>query len=85
MTVSQSTLCYRGVAYVPAQGQQRPLESSAPVEHVYRGQRYTTSLAHTAASVDPNLELHYRGSVYHHRQVKAAADVQRGAHDPVAV
>jgi len=83
--VSQFTLCYRGVAYGPAQCQQRPLESSALVEHVYRGQSYTTSLAHAAASVDSALELHYRGSVYHHHQVKAAAEVQRGAHDPVAV
>lgn len=83
--MSQFTLCYRGVAYGPAQCQQRPLESSALVEHVYRGQSYTTSLAHAAASVDSALELHYRGSVYHHRQVKAAAEVQRGAHDPVAV
>lgn len=81
--MSKTTLCYRGVAYDPAQ--RRPLESPAPVEHVYRGQRYTAPLAHAAAPLDPALELHYRGSVYHHRQAEAAAEVRSAAQDLAAV
>lgn len=83
--MSTSTLCYRGVAYDPAQRQRRPLESAAPVQHVYRGVPYSAPLRHAPAPVDSAVELHYRGSVYHHRQAEAAAEVRRSAQDPAAV
>jgi hypothetical protein len=83
--VSTSTLCYRGVAYDPAQRQRRPLESATPLEHVYRGVLYSAPLRHAAAPVNPAVELHYRGSVYHHRQAEAAAELWRTAKDPAAV
>lgn len=57
-------LHYRGVSYDPAQHQQ-PTENA--VVHVYRGHRYSVPLRHEAAQVDPSLELHYRGHLYHHR------------------
>jgi len=45
------------------------------VEHVYRGQHYAAALKHQPAPVDPGLELHYRGQVYHHRRAEAASQV----------
>lgn len=62
-------LLYRGVSYDNSRRQQRP---TAPVEHIYRGHHFNTPLRHEAAHVDPTLELHYRGHLYHHH-----ADSQR--------
>lgn len=63
MTTQQRT--YRGVSYDPSQHEQT---SSTQVEHTYRGLHYSASLRHEAAIPDPTVELHYRGSTYHHRQ-----------------
>ena len=68
-------LQYRGVSYDTTTHQQ---PSAEPVDHAYRGQHYDAPLRHEAAAVDPALELHYRGHVYHHRQQEAAAQVQQG-------
>jgi len=56
-------LLYRGVSYDNSRHQQRP---DAPVEHIYRGYHYNAPLRHQPAPVDPDLELHYRGHIYHH-------------------
>jgi hypothetical protein len=45
------------------------------VAHVYRGQHYSAALNHQPAPVDPDLELHYRGQLYHHRCAEAARQV----------
>jgi hypothetical protein len=74
--MSTAKFCYRGVAYSPAQHESRPPE---PVEHVYRGQRYMAPLRHAEVQADPELELHYRGSVYHHRVAEAAAELSRSS------
>lgn len=63
MSTQQCT--YRGVSYAPTQDTQ---VSNTPVEHTYRGLHYLASLRHQAAAPDTTVELHYRGSVYHHRQ-----------------
>ncbi|MBD2422470.1 DUF4278 domain-containing protein [Cyanobium sp. FACHB-13342] len=65
-------LLYRGVAYDASQHEH---PSAEPVEHVYRGQHYAAALKHEPAPVDPGLELHYRGHVYHHRSAEAARQV----------
>ncbi len=83
--MSTPTLCYRGVAYGTAQRQRHPAEPAAPVVHVYRGVSYTAPLCHGPAPLDPALELHYRGSTYHHRLAEAAAAVGRGAEDRARV
>jgi hypothetical protein len=57
-------LQYRGISYDNSRHQQPP---ATPVEHIYRGHHYNSSLRHEAAPVDPALELHYRGHVYHHQ------------------
>lgn len=78
MTTTQSTtqptsqLRYRGVAY---DANQHEHPSPQPVEHVYRGRHFEAPLKHEAAEVDPALELHYRGHVYHHRAAEAAQQV----------
>lgn len=56
-------LLYRGISYDSSRHEQR---SPSPVEHTYRGHHFTAPLRHEAASLDPALELHYRGHVYHH-------------------
>ena len=56
-------LLYRGVSYDNSRHEQ---PSTAPVDHAYRGHHYNAPLRHEAAHVDPDLELHYRGHVYHH-------------------
>ncbi len=63
MTTQQRT--YRGVTYSPAEHEEA---SSALFEHVYRGNRYESPLKHEAQPVNESVELHYRGSIYHHRQ-----------------
>ena len=65
---------YRGISYDPAQHEQL---SSQPVDHVYRGQHFDAAPRHEAAPVDEVVELHYRGTVYHHRQAEAAAQVKQ--------
>lgn len=57
-------LQYRGVSYDNAQ---HPQPSTAPVDHAYRGQHYSSPLRHEAASVDSSRAFHYRGHVYHHQ------------------
>ena len=57
-------LLYRGVSYDNSRHEQ---PSAAPVDHAYRGHHYSAPLRHEAAPVDPALELHYRGHVYHHQ------------------
>lgn len=56
-------LLYRGVSYDNSRHQPLP---STPVEHIYRGHHFSAPLRHEAAPVDPALELHYRGHLYHH-------------------
>ena len=68
-------LRYRGVSYDPAQHETL---SDKPVEHVYRGHHYDVATLHEAAPVNTEAELHYRGTVYHHRQAEAAREVARG-------
>jgi hypothetical protein len=68
-------LRYRGVSYDPAQHEKL---SDKPVEHVYRGQHFDAATRHEAAPVNTEVELHYRGSVYHHRQAEAASQVKQG-------
>ncbi len=41
-------------------------------ERTYRGQRYEAPLKHDARPADTEVELNYRGQVYHHRQNDAA-------------
>ena len=65
-------LQYRGISYDNASHQQ---PSAEPVDHAYRGQHYDAPLRHEAAPVNTEVELHYRGSVYHHRQAEAAQQV----------
>ena len=65
-------LQYRGVSYDNATHEQ---PSTQPVDHAYRGQHYEAPLRHEAADVDTNVELHYRGQAYHHRQAEAARQV----------
>ncbi|MGC6483272.1 MAG: DUF4278 domain-containing protein [Synechococcus sp.] len=62
MTTQERT--YRGVSYDPNQHQD---VSNAQVDHTYRGLHYSASLRHEAAPA-ASVELHYRGSTYHHRQ-----------------
>lgn len=57
-------LQYRGVSYDNSRHEQLP---DTPVEHIYRGSHFNASIRHDAADVDPDLELHYRGHVYHHQ------------------
>ena len=56
---------YRGIQYDPSKHEQA---SRAKVDHTYRGLHYEAPLRHDAAAPDPRVELHYRGSVYHHRR-----------------
>ena len=72
--MSMQHCTYRGVSYAPAQDAQ---VSDAPVEHTYRGLQYSASLRHQAAAPDASVELHYRGSVYHHRQQACQEQVNR--------
>ncbi len=60
---------YRGATYRPTKHEQA---SSSYVEHVYRGKKYQAPLNHEAAPINESVELHYRGSVYHHRQKDAS-------------
>ncbi|QPN63306.1 DUF4278 domain-containing protein [Synechococcus sp. CBW1004] len=61
-------LQYRGVSYDNSRHEQLP---AAPVEHIYRGRHFNAPIRHEAAAVDPELELHYRGHVYHHQASEA--------------
>ena len=70
--MTKSKLLYRGVAYDVSQHEH---PSDQPTEHIYRGHHYQAPLKHEPAPVDPNLELHYRGHVYHHRVDEAARQV----------
>lgn len=67
-------LRYRGVSYDNDQHEQ---PTTTPVDHAYRGQHYTAALRHEPHEVDSDVELHYRGNVYHHRQADAARDVEQ--------
>ena len=67
MTTAQRT--YRGISYSPTEHERA---SNAYVEHIYRGKRYEAPLKHEAAQSDETVELHYRGSVYTHRQNQAS-------------
>jgi hypothetical protein len=67
LTMTTQLRTYRGVAYDPSQHEQA---SSTSVPHTYRGLNYEAPLRHEASVQDPKVELHYRGSVYHHHQVK---------------
>lgn len=58
---------YRGIAYDPAQHERL---SSQQVDHTYRGNHYEAPLQHQVADQN-TVELHYRGSVYQHRQQQA--------------
>lgn len=58
-----SQLRYRGVSYDPRNHEQL---SADPVEHIYRGRRYSAPPRHLAAPVNSQAELHYRGIAYHH-------------------
>lgn len=70
--MTATRLQYRGVPYDPRQHEQ---PSDEPVEHVYRGQHFAAPLRHAASPLDPSVELHYRGHVYHHRVEEAARQV----------
>lgn len=70
--MSTTKLLYRGVPYDASQHEH---PSAEPVAHVYRGQHYSAALNHKPAPVDPDLELHYRGQLYHHRCAEAARQV----------
>ena len=72
MTTQQRT--YRGVSYAPSQHE--PV-SDAQVEHTYRGLHYSASLRHEAVAPDATVELHYRGSTYHHRQQECREQLNR--------
>ena len=61
-------LLYRGVSYDNSRHEQLPAN---PVAHIYRGHHYQASIRHEAASVNPELELHYRGHNYHHEAARA--------------
>lgn len=70
MTTKERT--YRGISYKPTAHEHA---SSSFVEHVYRGKRYQAPLNHEAVKPDENIELHYRGSVYHHRKLEASSSI----------
>lgn len=69
-----TSLRYRGVAYDTASHDQ---PSAVPVDHVYRGHHYVASLLHESSDQDPEVELHYRGHIYHHRSAEAARQVNQ--------
>ena len=71
MFVAQRT--YRGINYNP---DEHETASRSWVEHVYRGKRYQAPLKHDPAENNPNIELHYRGSVYHHRKETAQNSIK---------
>jgi hypothetical protein len=60
-------LRYRGISYAPRGHQQL---SAQPVEHVYRGHRYSTPLLRPAATASSRAELHYRGVTYRHQAAR---------------
>ena len=68
-------LRYRGVSYDPTQHEKL---SDTPVEHSYRGRHFDAAARHEAALANTEAELHYRGTVYHHRQAEAAQQVNQG-------
>jgi hypothetical protein len=68
-------LRYRGVSYDPSQHEKL---SDTPVEHSYRGRHFDAAARHEAALTNTEAELHYRGTVYHHRQAEAAQQVNQG-------
>ena len=67
--MATSKLRYRGIPYDASQHEHPSAEA---VEHTYRGRHYVAPLRHEPAPVDPSLELHYRGAVYHHEAGNAA-------------
>ena len=71
-TMTTQLRTYRGVAYDPSQHEEASPNS---VSHTYRGLRYEAPLRHEAATQDPEVELHYRGSTYHHRQTEAQRQI----------
>ncbi len=56
---------YRGIPYSPFDHEQA---SGSYVEHIYRGKRYEAPLNHGPSNPNNSIELHYRGTVYQHRQ-----------------
>ena len=72
MTTQQRT--YRGVSYAPRQLDQA---GGAPVDHTYRGLHYSAPLHQEGTVPNETVELHYRGSVYHHRQQEAQRQVNQ--------
>ena len=73
--MTMTKLQYRGVSYDNATHEQ---PSPQPVDHAYRGHHYEAPLRHEAAPVDAEVELQYRGHVYHHRQAEASQQVNQG-------
>lgn len=67
-------LRYRGVSYDPSQHERL---SDVPVDHAYRGRHYDAATRHQAATAHTGAELHYRGTVYHHRSDEAASQAKR--------
>jgi hypothetical protein len=70
--MATTPLRYRGVPY---EAGHHELPSEQPVDHTYRGTHYQAPLRHEVRPPDPEVELHYRGSVYHHRASEAARQV----------
>lgn len=68
--MTHTQLRYRGIPYDARRQHEHP--SSEAVEHTYRGRHFLAPLRHEPAPVDPSLELHYRGTVYHHRADQAS-------------
>ena len=63
-----SSLRYRGISYDPRCHEQ---PSDLPVEHIYRGHHYNSSLHHAAAPVNTQAMLRYRGIAYHQQATHA--------------
>jgi hypothetical protein len=63
-------LQFLGVSYDPTLREQ---PSNSPVEHTYRGQRFTAPLRHEQTSSADTTTLYYRGQAYQRRAAAAAA------------
>ena len=72
--MSTQRCTYRGVSYAPRQLDQA---GGAPVDHTYRGLHYSAPLHQEGTVHDETVELHYRGSVYRHRQQEAQRQVNQ--------
>ncbi len=71
MTTAQRT--YRGIAYNPSEHE---CASNKFMDHIYRGNHYQAPLKHDPSQANEKVELHYRGSVYHHRQKVASTPTE---------